>query len=278
MNDKYELIDSGDGLKLERFGKYCLQRPCQQAIWPKKLSSWEGKADFIFTREGGNQWKKKSQQLPMSWLVEFSGLKLIAKPTDFGHIGVFPEHQMHYEWMKNFIHQHETFKFLNLFAYSGAASLFMAKHGAHVCHVDASKKSVDWARENAEQSELDKKPIRWIVDDAIKFIKREAARKSFYHGILLDPPSFGRGAQGQVFKIEEMLFPLLEHVKNVLDPRGSFIVLTNHTPGITGLVLENCLQALNLPKGELSCGEMAIPAERGYQIPSGTFATWSRKK
>lgn len=275
MHEKYELIDSGNGLKLEQFGKYILQRPCQQAIWPKKLPSWDKKADLTFSREGGNHWVK-NKSVPASWIVDFAGLKMNAKPTDFGHIGIFPEHQVHYEWMQQFIPKQTTFKFLNLFAYSGAASLYMAKHGAHVCHVDASKKSVDWAKENATSSNLQDKPIRWIVDDAVKFIKREHARNSLYHGILLDPPSFGRGAQGQVFKIEDMLFELMEHVKNVLDPKGSFIVLTNHTPGITGLVLENCLQALNLPKGVTRSGEMAIPSLHGYSLPSGTYATWNR--
>ena len=276
MNQNYELIDSGDGQKLERFGPYVLQRPCQQAIWPKKLPHWNGLADLSFSREGGNNWKF-FKNAPKSWNVEFSELLLKAAPTDFGHIGIFPEHQSHYEWMKSFIPKRENFKFLNLFAYSGAASLYMAKHGAHVCHVDASKKIVDWAKENAKLSHLEDKPIRWIVDDAIKFIKREHNRGSFYHGILLDPPSFGRGAQGQVFKIEEMLFELLNCVKNVLDPNGSFICLTNHTPGLTGLVLKNCLDALKLPKGNFDCGEMVIPSDKGYSIPSGTYATWSRE-
>ncbi|NBO24143.1 MAG: hypothetical protein EBU93_02765 [Chlamydiae bacterium] len=275
MQDQYELIDSGDGLKVERFGKYLLQRPCQQAIWPKKQLSLGKKIDYTFSREGGNHWTKNGH-LPDQWTVEFAGLTMQAKPTDFGHIGIFPEHISHYAWMKNFIPMYPTFKFLNLFAYTGAASLFMAKENAHVCHVDASKKSVDWAKENARLSHLEDKPIRWIVDDAIKFIKREAKRHSFYHGILLDPPSFGRGAQGQVFKIDEQLFELLSLVKEVLHPEeGAFIVVTNHTPGITGLILENCLQALNLPKGKLRSAEMVIPSKQGYKIPSGTFATWN---
>ncbi len=274
MNQNYELIDSGDGQKLERFGPYILQRPCQQAIWPKKLSSWNGLADLSFSRDGGNSWKS-FKKTPSSWNVEFAGMLLKAAPTDFGHIGIFPEHQAHYEWMKSFIPRRENFKFLNLFAYSGAATLYMAQHGAHVCHVDASKKSVDWAKENAKLSKLENKPVRWIVDDAIKFIKREHSRRSFYHGILLDPPSFGRGAQGQVFKIEEMLFELLQHVKSVLDPNGAFICLTNHTPGLTGLVLKNCIDALQLPKGKFNSGEMVIASDKGYSIPSGTFATWS---
>ena len=276
MNENYELIDSGDGWKLERFGKIILQRPSLQAIWPKKLSNWDKKPDLIFTREGGSHWVK-NKQIPASWIVEFAGLQLNAKPTDFGHIGIFPEHQIHYEWMKQFIPKQKTFKFLNLFAYSGAASLYMAKHGAHVCHVDASKKSVDWAKENAKTSDLQDKPIRWIVDDAIKFIKREHQRNSLYHGVLLDPPSFGRGAQGQVFKIEEMLFELLNHVKNVLDPDASFVVLTNHTPGITGLVLENCMKALGLPKGFIRSGEMVIPSKQGYSLPCGTYTTWNQE-
>lgn len=275
MNQKYELIDSGEGLKLERFADLVVQRPCQQAIWPKKLKSWDNKADLIFSRDGGNHWQS-NKKVPKNWQIDFAGLKLQVGPTDFGHMGVFPEHQVHYEWMSQFIQKQEKFKFLNLFAYSGAASLYMAKASAHVCHVDASKKIVDYARENAKLSHLEDKPIRWIVDDAIKFIKREAARGSHYHGILLDPPSFGRGAQGQVFKIEEMLFELLELCKNILDKDANFLLLTNHTPGLTGLVLENCIKALNLPKGHIDSGEMIIPSEKGFSIPSGTYARWAK--
>lgn len=273
MNQNYELIDSGEGLKLERFANYTVQRPCQQAIWPKKLKSWDQKADLIFSRDGGNHWIT-NKKIPQNWEIDFAGLKMQVGPTDFGHMGIFPEHRVHYEWMSQFIKTKETFKFLNLFAYSGAASLYMAKANAHVCHVDASKKIVDSAKENAKLSNLSDKPIRWIVDDAIKFIKREATRGSLYHGILLDPPSFGRGAQGQVFKIEEMLFDLLVLCKNILAKDASFLLLTNHTPGLTGLVLENCIKALNLPNGVVNSGEMIIPSEKGFSIPSGTFARW----
>ncbi len=279
MDKQYALIDSGDGLKLEKFGPYLVQRPCQQAIWPKKEHLWkEKKPDLIFTREKGNQWHQ-NRKMPKSWEVEFAGQNLVVSPTDFGHMGIFPEHQLHYEWMRQFIRSSRPFRFLNLFAYSGAATLFMASAGAEVCHVDASKKSVEWAKENARSSHLENQPIRWIVDDALKFLKREANRRSFYQGILLDPPSFGRGSQGQVFKIEEGLFPLIQAVKSVLDPEeGAFILLTNHTPGLTALVLKNCLEALELNMGVIECGEMVIPSKEGFPIPSGTFGKWFQKR
>jgi 23S rRNA (cytosine1962-C5)-methyltransferase len=275
MNLNYELIDSGDLSKLERFGPYILERPCLQALWPKKLGPWESKRQATFSRDGGNHWKFH-QKLPAHWNIEFGGLTLKVGPTDFGHTGLFPEHLQHYHWMESFVGRTAPFKFLNLFAYSGAASLYMAKAGAHVCHVDASKKSVDWARENAELSGLVDKPIRWIVDDAIKFLKREANRNSHYHGILLDPPSFGRGAQGQVFKIEEDVFELLMLCKAVLASDAAFLCFTNHTPGLTGAVLYNLLEALNLPKGKIESGEMMIPSQKSYILPAGTFARWGR--
>jgi 23S rRNA (cytosine1962-C5)-methyltransferase len=275
MNEDYELLDSGNGLKLEKFGPYTLVRPCQQALWPPRQANWDRLSDCEFSRAGGNRWQMK-KSVPKEWMVAFAGLRLKASPTDFGHIGIFPEHYQQFEWMKESIPSVQEFKFLNLFAYSGAATLYMAKHHAAVCHVDASKKSVDWARENALQSKLQDRPIRWIVDDAMKFLKREAQRRSFYHGVLLDPPSFGRGSQGQVFKIEEELVPLLGLVKNVLAPNAQFVVLTNHTPGLTGVVLKNCLEAVQFGVGDIDCGEMIIPSKSGWPLPSGSYARWKK--
>jgi 23S rRNA (cytosine1962-C5)-methyltransferase len=275
MKHNYELLDSGDSSKLERFGPYIIERPSLQALWPRKNPNWESLRDASFSREKGNNWKFY-KKLPVSWEMEFAGLNLKISPTDFGHLGIFPEHYQHFEWMKAQVQPGTPFKFLNLFAYSGTASVYMAKAGCEVCHLDASKKIVDWAKENARLSSASDLPIRWIVDDAMKFLKREAKRGSFYHGILLDPPSFGRGAQGQVFKIEDEIFELLKLCQDVLAPDSSFLCLSNHTPGLTGKVLENLLIALNLKKGVIESGDMMIPSETSYALPSGTFARWSR--
>ncbi|MBF5059923.1 class I SAM-dependent methyltransferase [Candidatus Neptunochlamydia vexilliferae] len=258
----YQLIDSGNEQKLEQFGEYQLIRPCPQALWkPQNPTLWK-KADATFER--GKGWKG----LPKSWTLNYQGLTFKIVPTDFGHVGLFPEHAMHWEWMKKALASSSNV--LNLFAYSGAATLFLAKEGHTVCHLDAAKGMIDWAKENAELNNLENAPVRWIVDDAIKFLKREVKRERRYDAVILDPPSFGRGAQGQVFKIERDLLPLLELCKAVLSPNPAFILLTCHTPGLTPQVLRN-LAHQAFPKASLEVGEMVLPSE-GYPLPSGAFA------
>jgi len=187
----YQLLDSGDGQKLERFGEYTLLRPCAQAVW---RSSAKFSADAVFTREEKWVFHKK---LPKSWTVMHGGVEFQIAPTDFGHLGLFPEHADLWEWMRPFIQKKS--RILNLFAYSGGVTIAAAQEGAEVCHLDASKGMVDWARENASLNQLQKAPIRWIVDDVLKFLKREKKRKSLYDAIILDPPTFGRGSQGGGF-------------------------------------------------------------------------------
>ncbi|MCB1081795.1 MAG: class I SAM-dependent methyltransferase, partial [Chlamydiia bacterium] len=216
----YELLDSGQEQKLERFGDHLLIRPCPQALWsPKKPKLWKT-AHSTFTR--GKPWKG----IPKSWNLIYQSLCFKIVPTDFGHLGLFPEHAEHWEWMDSKLKPKS--EVLNLFAYSGAATLHLAKKGHAVCHLDASKGMIDWARENAALNQLEKAPIRWIVDDAIKFLRREVKRKKTYDAVLLDPPSFGRGAQGQVFKIERDLPLLLALCKEVLKPNPAFVLLTCH--------------------------------------------------
>lgn len=267
MSD-YLLLDSGNEKKLETFGPYELIRPCPQAIWeplfPQKWKKHHGE----FMRDQGNHWKNK--QTPESWIITFEKLRFKLTATDFGHLGIFPEHAMHWKWIEEKITSEKS-QVLNLFAYSGSATLALAKKGISVCHLDASKGMVQWARENSVLNGLDKAPIRWIVDDAEKFLKREVKRGVRYQGIVLDPPSFGRGSQGQVFKIERDIIPLLKLCRSVVDPQG-FIVLTAHTPGFTPIVLKNLLTQTQ-QKGEIEAGEMVIPSS-SFSLPSGSYARW----
>ena len=202
-------------------------RPCPQAIWrPQHPDQWK-KADALFSREQENSWRM-NRALPSSWIVEIGEVRFKIALTDFGHLGVFPEHAFLWTAMRPMIR--EKMRILNLFAYSGGVTLAAAQEGAQVCHVDASKGMVDWARENAALNELEKAPIRWIVDDAIKFLKREIKRQSFYDGIILDPPTFGRGNKGEVFKIERDLLILLDLCKELLSEKKQFLILSCHTP------------------------------------------------
>ena len=267
----YELIDSGGEKKLEKFGDHLLNRPCFQAIWEANSAEkgWK-EAEYIFSREGKNHWKRKGRD--ESWVMEYEGLSFFLNPTDFGHIGLFPEHAMLWKWIASQVC--EGFEFLNLFAYTGAASLAAAKGGAKVCHVDASKKSIDWAKQNAKLSGLEGAPIRWIVDDAMKFIRREVKRGRHYQGILLDPPSFGRGAQGQVFKIETDLLPMLRTCRELLDKKGQFLILSCHTPGLSPLILENLMGQV-WPGASFKSGEMVI--EGSPNLPCGSYVKWERQ-
>lgn len=262
---EYRFVDSGFGQKLEAFGEVVLIRPCQQAVWAPKLlkKEWD-KADALFTREGKKGWEIK-RKIPSSWIVEIFGMRLKASLTDFGHVGIFPEHKLLWDYLCKKLKKDS--RFLNLFAYSGAATLCAAKTLASVCHVDASKPMVAWARENAAHNQLEKAQIRWIVDDAVKFMKREHKRGSFYDGILLDPPTFGRGPKKEVFKIEEEIVPLLHAV---FELKPSFVLLTSHTPGFTPTVLSNLLG------GSVQAGEILLEGNNTYPLPSGSYAIWEK--
>lgn len=261
----YALLDSGNGEKWEQFGKYSLIRPCPQAVWRPEKSPWNG--DGRFSRDETNRWKFV-KTIPDEWTMSLYGVQLKIAPTDFGHLGVFPEHALLWDWMRKKIEKNS--KVLNLFAYSGAASLAAAQEGASVCHLDASKGMVEWARENAKLNDLEKAPIRWIVDDALKFLKREERRGQFYDGILLDPPTFGRGSKGEVFKIETDLMPLLEACKAVLSSNPRFVIFSCHTPGLTPMVLGHLMNQVFKKKAET--GEMALTSPGVFPIPSGSFA------
>jgi 23S rRNA (cytosine1962-C5)-methyltransferase len=279
QND-YMLVDSGKGRKLERFGPYLLSRPCSQAVWQPQLSEkdWD-KADATFSREQENKWTQR-RSLPSTWQIEVAGLLFNISTTDFGHLGIFPEQQPFWEWIQTTIKSHATATFkpkvLNLFAYSGGATLAAAKAGAVVCHLDASKGMVTWARENAELNRLEKAPIRWIVEDVKKFLLREHKRGSRYEGIILDPPSFGRGAKGEIFKIEEEIIDLLRDCRELLSDHPLFILFSCHTPGFSPLVMQHLMtQAMQGLKGVLDVGEMVLSGKKTVlDVPSGTYARW----
>lgn len=262
----YQLLDSGDGQKWERFGEYTLLRPCAQAVWRPSL---KGKPDAVFTREERWAFHRK---LPKSWTVFHGGVEFQITPTEFGHLGLFPEHADLWEAMRPLIKKGS--RILNLFAYSGGMTLAAAQEGAEVCHLDASKGMLDWARENAALNRLEKAKIRWIVDDAVKFLNREKKRESFYDGIILDPPTFGRGSKGEVFKIERDIMTLLELCGEILSKKPLFAIFSCHTPGFTPLCMRHLL-GQTMPKGEIEVGEMALHSPDTISIPSGSFGKWT---
>ncbi len=275
----YELLDSGEHRKLERFGTVVLDRPRAQAAWRRRLPAarWEA-ADALFLREGQNLWHFR-RSLPDPWLVELGDVRLRLMPTDFGHVGAFPEHLRAWRWMEERIREAQhPLSVLNLFAYTGGATLVAARAGARVCHLDASRKSMAWARDNAGLNALENAPIRWITDDVFKFLKREVRRGSTYDGILLDPPSFGRGKRQEVFKLDEHFAEMLELCRKVLGPRPRFVALTSHAPGYTPMVLGHLLSEMMAGEaGSVEAEEMALEGAAGVPaVPSGSFAGWRR--
>lgn len=276
----YSLLDSGNGRKLERFASYLIDRPCSQAVWKPMLSGaeWE-KADAFFIRGKENFWKKKL--LPEGWNMEMESILMRLFPTDFGHLGIFPEHVEMWKWVRQVLSEEKRKKgrecsVLNLFAYSGGMTLAAALEGASVCHVDASRGMVDWAKENALLNRLEGAPIRWIVDDVMKFISREAKRGNRYDAIILDPPSFGRGKRGEIFKIEEDLSHLLKKCRLLLSESPLFVLFSCHTPGYTPLVMRRLLeQTMQGKKGRMEEGEMLLSGDReAFSIPSGSYCRW----
>lgn len=278
MPDQYELLDSGNGRKLERFGEVVLERPCAQAVWkPAHPEQWRS-ADARFDRNDGLNWKGR-ERLADPWIVEIAGVRMKLSATDFGHLGVFPETRALWNWIRATLsdrgkRKNRELKFLNLFAYSGGATLAGAQAGAACCHLDASRGMVDWARENAALNQLDEAPIRWIVDDVIKFLRREVRRGNRYDAILLDPPSFGRGKKGELYKIEESLMETLDLVHQVLSEDPAFVLLTSHTPGFSPIVLSNLLRQYHA-EGRFECGEMLLAGGQDVmELPNGNWARW----
>ena len=273
----YELLDSGDGEKLERFASYILIRPDPRALWNKNNPSIWKNADAAFKRTDSKtgQWIVKNPP-PNPWITRYRDLAFTLRPTEFKHVGVFPEQAVNWNWISEQINGRQL-NTLNLFAYTGGATLAAAKAGARVTHVDSVKSTITWAHENVINSGLEDKPIRWIEDDAFKFVLREAKRGNRYDGIIMDPPRFGRGTKGEVWKLEDDLPKLLSACKQILLPNPAFILVNAYTADISSIVIFNMLESIMKDhKGAITSGELAIPESKtGRLLPNGIFARWT---
>lgn len=274
----YELLDSGNQERLERFGSYVIARPDPQLIWQPSLPEKEWlKADAIFkkTSEHKGRWESK-KPMPEKWLLHHKNLSFYAKLTPFKHTGVFPEQAVHWEWMAEKIKQAERpINVLNLFAYTGISSLVCAQAGAHVTHVDASRPTIGWARQNQEASKLHNKPIRWILDDVVAFVGREIRRKNQYDAIIMDPPVYGRGPKGETWSFNESFPNLMAHCQQLLSKKPLFVLVNAYAISSSALTLENVLKDY-LPKGHLECGELCLKEKSaGRLLSTGIFARWS---
>lgn len=278
----YKIIDTTGGDKLESWGGKVLVRPDPQIIWktPRKTDLW-AKADAVYHRssKGGGEWEYR-KKLPESWTISYGELKFIIRPTGFKHTGLFPEQAVNWDYMTDKIkNAGRPIKVLNLFAYTGGATLACANAGAQVSHVDASKGMVQWARENAHASGLTDKPVRWLVDDCLKFVQREIRRGNFYDGIVMDPPSYGRGPGGEVWKLEDSVYELVKTCAGVLSDDPLFFLLNSYTTGLSPSVMAYILSEVITPKfgGKVSADEIGLPVEKsGMPLPCGSTAIWER--
>ena len=276
----YELLDTSGGERLERWGTIRLIRPDPQIIWdtPKEHAGWRtANARYHRANTGGGKWQVYTR-VPDVWKVRYQDLTFQIKTMGFKHTGLFPEQAVNWDWMRQKIENAgRPVSVLNLFAYTGGATLACAAAGAQVCHVDASKGMVAWARENAAVSGLADKPIRWIVDDCIKFVQREIRRGRRYDAIVMDPPSYGRGPGGEVWKLEEQLYSLLTLCEGVLSDRPLFFLLNSYTTGLSPSVMEYMLGALLTPKfgGSTTSSEIGLPVTATkLTLPCGSTAIW----
>ncbi len=272
--DAYSLLDCGGRRKLERFGEQFLVRGEPKAWWYESgsVSEWR-KADAEIADAGG-KWRLSGRP-ERSWQLRYGELVFEARMTDMSkHVGIFPEQEPHWRWLRERLSARPGSRVLNLFGYTGAATLVAAAAGARVTHVDASKPSISWARHNQELSGLADAPIRWILDDAFKFVAREVRRERRYDAILLDPPSFGRGPKGEIWKVEQQIGSLLENLRAILEPGGGMVVLTMYNLEASSLMLK-CLMNDYFPGGKLEFGELAIPCSASNRIlPLSLFARW----
>ncbi len=268
----YEVLDTSEGEKLERWGDFLLVRPDPQVIWntPKSHKGWQTKnAHYHRSNKGGGEWE--FFHLPEQWSISYKGLTFHLKPFSFKHTGLFPEQATNWDWFSNKI------RVLNLFAYTGGATIAAAKAGANVTHVDASKGMVTWAKENALSSGLANAPIRWIVDDCIKFVEREIRRGSHYDAIIMDPPSYGRGPKGEIWKIEDAIYPLVQLCTKLLSEQPLFFLINSYTTGFAPSVLSYLLGCEVVPKfgGNVYADEVGLPVtESGLVLPCGSSGRW----
>jgi len=273
----YELIDCGDFEKLERFGKYITIRPEPQAVWPKIYSNadWEKQAHvkFIPKSSSSGEWKK-FKQMPDQWTINYTPLNLVFRLglTSFKHVGIFPEQAVNWDKIHSFLKNKPKAKFLNLFAYTGGASIAAKATGVDVTHVDSIKQVVTWANENMKNSNLDN--IRWLVDDALKFVNKEVRRGNFYQGIILDPPAFGHGPNGEKWKLEDNISEMMNGVLQILDPKEHLLILNAYSLGFSALVPENLLKPFaQKHKSELEIGELYLNAKSGVKLPLGVWGS-----
>ncbi|MFH1188263.1 MAG: class I SAM-dependent methyltransferase [bacterium] len=276
--EDYELLDSGDSEKLERYGGIITRRPDPQALWPKKCaeSVWND-AHAVFGGEGKGRWVF-NKQTPDKWRISIGGLNFWIKPFTFKHVGVFPEHVANWKWIEEQSGKPNA-QVLNLFGYTGGATLAAARGGASVVHLDASRVAVNVAKENAEISELREKPVRWILDDASIFVRREMKRGKKYDGIIMDPPAFGHGADGEVWKIEEHLVPLVENCRKIMTDEPTFFLINGYASGYSALAYKQIIEFYFPKNGVVEIGELTIQesGENPRNLPAGIFARWSVK-
>ena len=277
----YEVLDTGDGEKLERWGDIILRRPDPQTIWPKADEGlWDrAQARYHRSERGGGEWEFL-KKLPDRWTVSHEDLKFYVRPTGFKHTGLFPEQAANWIWMSGLIRKErrKDLKVLNLFGYTGGATLACAAAGAHVTHVDAAKGMVLWAKENRELSGLPEDRFRWIVEDALRFVQRELRRGNSYDGILMDPPSYGRGPSGEVWKLENELYGLVETCAQALSEEPLFFLINSYTTGFQASVLSNMLGKCVTPRfgGRADSRELCLPVTTGGVLPCGASGRWQR--
>ena len=281
----YELLDCSEGERLERWGKVILIRPDPQMIWstPKDHPMWKhADARYVRSSQGGGHWEYR-RELPEFWKINYKDLTFKISPTGFKHTGLFPEQAVNWDMMREKIKaakaEGREVRVLNLFAYTGGATVAAASAGASVCHVDAAKGMVHWARENAELSSLNEKPIRWIVDDCKKFVEREIRRGSKYDAVILDPPSYGRGPGGEVWKLEEHVYELVSLVSEVLTDDPLFVLLNSYTTGLSASTMAYVLgSAMKKFGGKVEAEEIGLPVtQSGMALPCGSSAIWSKE-
>ena len=278
--EDFELLDCSGGEKLERWGSYYLVRPDPQVIWetPRRDPHWKRcNAHYSRSSSGGGRWEKTG--LPASWQIRYKDLAFQVKPMNFKHTGIFPEQAVNWDWVRQQIRDAGTsVRVLNLFAYTGAATVACAAEGASVCHVDAAKGMVSWAKENAVSSGLSEAPIRWIVDDCGKFLRREIRRGHRYNALILDPPSYGRGPGGEIWKLETNLWPFLTLCAEVLE-NPVFVLLNSYTTGLAPSVLYYMMEELISSRfgGHSESQELGLPVTRsGLTLPCGASCRWTR--
>lgn len=274
----YEILDMANGEKLEKWKDVILVRPDPQIIWKSKSfpERWKNvNARYIRSSTGGGNWDF-NKKVPANWQVKYKELIFNIKPMGFKHTGLFPEQAVNWDWMINKIqHANRDIKVLNLFAYTGGATVACSYAGASVCHVDSSKGMVTWAKENITSSGLQNNPVRYIIDDVVKFVSREIRRGNKYDAIIMDPPSYGRGTNGEVWKFEENISDLVELCTKVLSDRPLFFLINSYTTGISSTVLENILRLNIKAKGKLSSGELGLPMKDSNLVLScGIFSRW----